>query len=97
MPYSSGRPRVHASTPTEEIRAAIQEYEAKASSFDAEDERCLLETAADLREELNLREIALCEDCADAIGGACAGPEVPWRRAENGEACGAADHEETTQ
>ena len=31
----------------------------------------------------------LCSECADTIGGACAGPDAPWRPAAEGEACGA--------
>ena len=31
----------------------------------------------------------LCSACADTIGGACAGPDAPWRPATEGEACGA--------
>ena len=31
----------------------------------------------------------LCSACADSIGGACAGPDAPWRPATEGEACGA--------
>ena len=37
--------------------------------------------------------IALCPECAASIGGACAGPDGPWRRAYPGEACEAADCE----
>ena len=35
--------------------------------------------------------IPLCADCADAVGGACAGPDCDWRPAVPGESCGAAD------
>lgn len=35
--------------------------------------------------------VPLCADCADAIGGACAGPDCDWRPAVPGESCGAAD------
>jgi len=35
--------------------------------------------------------ITLCPDCIDLIGGACAGPDVPWRRAAPHEPCEAAD------
>ena len=31
----------------------------------------------------------LCQPCQDTIGGACAGPDAPWRPADDGEACGA--------
>lgn len=33
----------------------------------------------------------LCQPCQDNIGGACAGPDAPWRPTVDGEACGAVD------
>jgi len=36
-------------------------------------------------------ELALCSSCVAAIGGAAGGPDVPYRQAAAGEACGAAD------
>ena len=38
--------------------------------------------------------LPLCPDCYGAIGGACGGPDVPYRPALPGEACGAADHDD---
>ena len=35
--------------------------------------------------------IPLCPACIGAIGGACGGPDAPYRPALKGEACGAAD------
>lgn len=37
--------------------------------------------------------LPLCSACLGAIGGACGGPDVPFRAAATGEPCGAADHE----
>lgn len=42
---------------------------------------------------MNETILILCDDCADKIGGACAGPEMAWRRANPGETCGAEDCE----
>ena len=36
--------------------------------------------------------LALCSDCAGMIGGACSGPDHPWREALQGEECQAEDH-----
>ena len=35
--------------------------------------------------------IPLCPECIGAIGGACGGPDAPYRPALKGEACGSAD------
>ena len=35
--------------------------------------------------------LPLCARCVENIGGAGAGPDVPWRRAAEGEHCGADD------
>jgi len=35
--------------------------------------------------------LPLCPACVATIGGACAGPDVPWRAARAHEPCGAAD------
>lgn len=37
--------------------------------------------------------LPLCPACVATIGGACAGPDVPWRAARAHEPCGAADCE----
>jgi len=41
------------------------------------------------RAEPDSDEIALCWDCEGFIGGAAAGPDVPWHPAGPGEICGA--------
>ena len=38
--------------------------------------------------------IPLCPECVGCIGGACAGPDVPWRPARDGEPCAAAECQE---
>lgn len=54
--YSSGNNRVHASSSLEQINAAIAEYEAYAQKHPNQKLSLdLLECAADLREELELR------------------------------------------
>lgn len=56
--YRSGRPRVHASVPEAGVLAAIEEYERVAADPGTTPElaRDLQETAADLKEELEMRE-----------------------------------------
>ena len=39
--------------------------------------------------------IPLCPECIGVIGGAYGGPDAEYRPCEAGEACGAADHDDT--
>lgn len=54
--------------------------------------RLLFGAAGDTLRRAMDRALPLCGECYGAIGGACAGPDMPYRRARPEERCRAADH-----
>lgn len=86
--YKSGGPRVHATTPRAEIIRAIEEYERRAPVLGNQLAADLLACAADLREELELRETETWrakEERMPSIKGnlVCVLCGAPWRSTSN--------------